>query len=120
MREEYGQPYGKGDVVGCLLHLGQGGRPFEKGVAGRWAGGRVAAVGMSDVATFSMVCTAAGAPQPVPHSCTADVVKYKSKLFFTGDEPAEPQRLPGSFLAFTLNGQLQVGPWGWGGAKEFV
>jgi outer membrane biosynthesis protein TonB len=34
-------------------------------------------------------------------------VKYKSKLYFTGDEPAEPQRLSGSFLAFTLNGQLQ-------------
>lgn len=28
LREEYGEPYGEGDVIGCLLHLPPGGRPF--------------------------------------------------------------------------------------------
>ncbi|KAL4424339.1 hypothetical protein ABPG75_001640 [Micractinium tetrahymenae] len=29
-RDSYGQPYGEGDVIGCLLHLPEGGRPFEQ------------------------------------------------------------------------------------------
>eukprot|EP00884_Botryococcus_braunii_P010946 jgi/Botrbrau1/19853/Bobra.0124s0089.2 len=29
-REKYGQRYGEGDVIGCLLHLGEGGRPLER------------------------------------------------------------------------------------------
>lgn len=33
-REGYGAAYGEGDVVGCLLHLGEGGRPFEPTLAG--------------------------------------------------------------------------------------
>lgn len=68
-RDEYGKPYGEDDVVGCLLHMPEGGRPFEKGVA--------------------------------------DVVKYKSKLYMQDGEPSEPQRLEGSVVAFTLNGELQ-------------
>ncbi len=29
LREAYGQGFAEGDVVGCLLHLPPGGRPFE-------------------------------------------------------------------------------------------
>ena len=32
--DSYGAAYGEGDVVGCLLYLPEGGRPFEKGAAG--------------------------------------------------------------------------------------
>ena len=27
--EEYGEPFREGDVIGCLIHLPPGGRPFE-------------------------------------------------------------------------------------------
>lgn len=39
-RDEYGAPYGEGDVVGCLLLLPEGGRPMEKGLAGGGGAGR--------------------------------------------------------------------------------
>ena len=29
VREAYGKPFREGDVVGCLIHLPPGGRPFE-------------------------------------------------------------------------------------------
>ena len=29
VREEYGIPFGEGDVIGCLLHMPPGGRPLE-------------------------------------------------------------------------------------------
>eukprot|EP00887_Chlorella_sp_A99_P006738 scaffold3.g6738.t1 len=80
LRESYGEEYGEGDVVGCILHLPPGGRPIEKG--------------------------------------PADVVKYKSSLFYLPDGPAQrdPRPLEGSFVAFTRNGRPQgrayeVGTW---------
>ncbi|KAL3159696.1 hypothetical protein ABBQ38_010102 [Trebouxia sp. C0009 RCD-2024] len=30
LREEYGEPYTEGDVIGCFLHMPEGGRAFEK------------------------------------------------------------------------------------------
>ncbi|KAL3157668.1 hypothetical protein ABBQ32_012107 [Trebouxia sp. C0010 RCD-2024] len=30
LREEYGEPYKEGDVIGCFLHMPEGGRAFEK------------------------------------------------------------------------------------------
>ena len=30
LRQQYGLAYGQGDVIGCLLHMPPGGRPFEK------------------------------------------------------------------------------------------
>lgn len=30
LRETYGEPFTEGDVIGCLLHMPQGGRAFEK------------------------------------------------------------------------------------------
>lgn len=35
-------------------------------------------------------------------------MRYKGKLHFTEGAPEEPQQLPGSFVAFTLNGEPQV------------
>lgn len=49
------------------------------------------------------VCTALATP-----GCTADVVKHKGKLHFLQGQPIQPRPLPGSCVAFTLNGQLQV------------
>lgn len=36
-RDCYGEPYGEGDVIGCLLHLPEGGRPFELTAEGEGA-----------------------------------------------------------------------------------
>jgi hypothetical protein len=30
LREEYGEPFREGDIIGCLLHMPDGGRHFEK------------------------------------------------------------------------------------------
>lgn len=44
----------------------------------------------------------------VPVPPWADVVKYKGRLYFTEDEqPQEARPLPGSFVAFSVNGQWQ-------------
>ncbi len=38
------------------------------------------------------------------------MVRYKGRLYFPEDpNPAQPLPLPGSFVAFTRNGSLQVG-----------
>jgi len=38
LREEFGEPYREGDVIGCLLHLPLGGRPLQSTRAVRLQG----------------------------------------------------------------------------------
>ena len=33
LREEYGKPYREGDVIGCFIHMPEGGRRLEKSKA---------------------------------------------------------------------------------------
>lgn len=142
-RDDYGEPFGEGDVIGCLIHLPEGGRPFEKGPAGEtersmWreerrrhetladrhlsvdgSGGQGVLLpghrpgGLHTAVVYNphtarqpvLSCTPC-APSPLP----ADVVRFKGKLYFPEEAaPAQPQPLPGSFVAFTRNGSLQVG-----------
>ncbi|BDA44791.1 Set1/Ash2 histone methyltransferase complex subunit ASH2 [Coccomyxa sp. Obi] len=36
LREDYGAPFAEGDVIGCFLHMPEGGRPMESGKEDVW------------------------------------------------------------------------------------
>ena len=56
LREEYGEEYGEGDIVGCILHLGEGGRPIEKNISGACCAALCCAVTWSSSRRASPTC----------------------------------------------------------------
>lgn len=86
VRELYGQPYGEGDVVGCLIHLPEGSARGEATAddAVRYKG-----------RLYLLEETCSGVPSLPPRPDP------------TGDAAEPAPLLRGSYVAFTLNGQPQ-------------
>ena len=139
LREPYGQGFGEGDVVGCLLHLPPGGRPFETRSRVSVAAQRrldselsPPAESLADVLAYQHAITTMA-----PHlgdgsglsfkrhmmrmsnhdrsgmavlssACepAQDLVTYKNEVYVK-EEDAKPAPLPGSLVAFSVNGTSQ-------------
>ena len=99
----------QGDVIGCLLHLGKGGRPFEKERSVRDSSWNAALQQRGQVAIVVGPFVRPDVQAIVIHTpVLQDIVTWKGSLYFKEDPSADqPGPLAGSIIAFTKNGKSQ-------------